>query len=369
MLKGSERHFFPGGNTSRGFYSFYNYVIDQEEAERKIILKGGPGVGKSTFMRKLGNAMLERGYDVEFMHCSSDSTSLDAIAVPALKLACLDGTAPHIVDPKLPGAVDEIINFGEFWGKDGIKQNKEEIIKVSKEISSQFSRAYKYLAAASYIYEDCVDIHTKVLQKAKLNIAASQLIEELIGGTEAKERLGKERSLFASAITPDGLVNYLETILTSSKIVEIRGGLGTGEEILLEKIKDAAIERGCYVEAFFCALNPEKLEHLLIPEMDVSFTTSNDYHKSSVIATHYIFMQDYMNQNSLSGYEGQLAENKENIDKLITIAQASINKAKELHDELESFYIPNIDFSQAEACCDKLLKEIEGLWPGPRVLH
>ena len=53
MAKGKERHMFPGGNTSKGFFSYYDFVLPQEKAKRILILKGGPGVGKSSFMRKL----------------------------------------------------------------------------------------------------------------------------------------------------------------------------------------------------------------------------------------------------------------------------------------------------------------------------
>ncbi|MCY6355999.1 ATPase, partial [Clostridium sp. ZS2-4] len=33
-MKGDFKHFFPGGNTSKGFYSFYRYILSQEAARR-----------------------------------------------------------------------------------------------------------------------------------------------------------------------------------------------------------------------------------------------------------------------------------------------------------------------------------------------
>ena len=55
MSQGKSRDLFPGGNTSLGFFSYYNNIISQEEANRIFVIKGGPGVGKSTFM-KIGRA-------------------------------------------------------------------------------------------------------------------------------------------------------------------------------------------------------------------------------------------------------------------------------------------------------------------------
>lgn len=97
MLKGKIKHVFPGGNTPQGFFSYYDYIIPSGEATRIFVIKGGPGVGKSTFMKKIGDVMASRGYDVEFHHCSSDNNSLDGVVIPALRVAFIDGTAPHRV--------------------------------------------------------------------------------------------------------------------------------------------------------------------------------------------------------------------------------------------------------------------------------
>ena len=73
MRQGKAKYVFPGSNTPAGFVSFYREGLNN--IERLFILKGGPGTGKSTLMRKIGLAMLERGYDVEFWQCSSDNTA------------------------------------------------------------------------------------------------------------------------------------------------------------------------------------------------------------------------------------------------------------------------------------------------------
>ena len=80
---GRIKKVFPGSNTAEGFYSFYNYIIPPD-ADRIFIIKGGPGVGKSTFMRSIADRLVERGFDVEFHCCSSDNGSLDGIVIPKL---------------------------------------------------------------------------------------------------------------------------------------------------------------------------------------------------------------------------------------------------------------------------------------------
>jgi len=95
-----EKHVFAGNNSSKGFYSYFDYIIEPNDAKRIYILKGGPGVGKSSFMKKFGSKMASQGYGVEYIHCSSDESSLDGLLIPELKVAFIDGTAPHIVDPQ-----------------------------------------------------------------------------------------------------------------------------------------------------------------------------------------------------------------------------------------------------------------------------
>ena len=87
--------FYLGANAPSGFYSLYDQLIDPDRAQDVMILKGGPGCGKSSLMRKVGAAMEEQGLAVEYIQCSGDPDSLDAVIIPTLSTAIVDGTAPH----------------------------------------------------------------------------------------------------------------------------------------------------------------------------------------------------------------------------------------------------------------------------------
>ena len=95
--------YYLGANAPTGFYSLYDQMLDPEKARDIRILKGGPGCGKSTLMKQVGRAMEERGHSVEYIRCSGDPDSLDAVVIPALGAAVVDGTAPHVVEPHYPG--------------------------------------------------------------------------------------------------------------------------------------------------------------------------------------------------------------------------------------------------------------------------
>ncbi|MBR2054617.1 MAG: ATPase, partial [Clostridia bacterium] len=103
-------HAYLGSNTAEGFFGYYNNL--QAAAERAVIIKGGPGVGKSTLMKKVAAHYEEKGLTVHYYHCSGDPDSLDAVFVQENGFLMADGTSPHVLDPIRPGARDGILKIG-----------------------------------------------------------------------------------------------------------------------------------------------------------------------------------------------------------------------------------------------------------------
>ena len=59
-----QTHFFLGANSAEGFYGLYDQLLDARLYDL-IILKGTPGCGKSTFMRRAAAALEERGLEID----------------------------------------------------------------------------------------------------------------------------------------------------------------------------------------------------------------------------------------------------------------------------------------------------------------
>ena len=95
----NSTHFFLGANSGRGFQSLFPQFCAPEQYDDLLILKGGPGAGKSTMMKKIGAALEEEGETVEYLFCSGDPDSLDGVHIPRLRTAIVDGTAPHVAVP------------------------------------------------------------------------------------------------------------------------------------------------------------------------------------------------------------------------------------------------------------------------------
>ncbi|SHH46561.1 PRK06851 family protein [Tepidibacter thalassicus] len=354
-MAGNLKRVFPGGNTSEGFYSYYDYLIEHD-ANRIFVIKGGPGVGKSSMMKKIGHEMVKKGYDVEFHHCSSDNNSIDGIVIPKLKIAMVDGTAPHIVDPKNPGAVDEIIHLGDYWDLEKMEANKEEILKSNKEVGRLFQRAYKFLRASRPVVEDIIDKYKEAMDFGKVNMQTLELIDEVFKNVDVREKVGKERHLFGSAITPNGYVEYTDTILNNiERIYYIKGDMGTGKSTLLEKIYKEAILRGLDVEVYHTPLIPQKIETILIEGINVAFTISNMYTQNNYKT---VDLDEYINGDIIDKYNEEIDYDKKMLNELLKQAILNINKAKKEHDVMEKYYIPNMDFEEIEKCRQEILNRI-----------
>lgn len=356
--RGSIKKVFPGGNTSKGFYSFYDYIVP-ENAARIFVLKGGPGVGKSSFMRTIGEEFLRQGYDVEQHHCSSDNNSLDGLVIKDLKVALIDGTAPHVVDPKNPGAVDEILNLGEFWDEAGLVGSRGEIINFNKEIKFQFYSAYRYLESAKQMQDDIETIIGEAVDQNKFKKTKLSLKNELVDGIEVLDKVAKTRHLFDSAITPDGLVDYIETIIQGNHICYyLKGAPGTGQSEVLDYLAKEYALKGYDIELYHQPLNPERLQTLVVDALKIAITVNPKLEQK---AYKIINLNDNMIPGKLADKADLLAKDKEMQDYMMEEAVKRIKTAKHKHDEIEKSYVANMDFTAITQFRNKTVERIKAL--------
>ena len=363
MGKGSIKKMFPGSNSAYGFVSYYDQIASLKE-NRIIIFKGGPGVGKSSLMKKIGKELLEQGYNLEYHYCSSDNDSLDALYIPEKKVALMDGTAPHVVDPKYPGAVEEIVNLGEYWDTSKIREQRKEIIRLQEEISWSFQQAYRMLAAAKH----CRDAAEGCFQTPD-DVFVSSLAEKLTEKILTKEKktpfLNNTRRLFASAITPAGPVNFLSTLVERlSRVYILTGENKTVKRRVIFKILNIVLEYGFFVEVFSCALDPQSVDHLIIPELDTAFINSTWPHQYIASDTNcrVIDLDLLIHPAGKTSFSQALMEDQNALQRsyksAFNKAVSFLSRAKLLHDELEKLYIPHMQFGKINYLQKRILESI-----------
>ena len=357
-MSGYERHLFAGGNTASGFHSFFEHVIPHS-ARRVWVIKGGPGVGKSRLMQSIGEVM-QRQRQVEYFHCSSDPRSLDGLVIPELGVAFLDGTSPHIVDPKFPGAVDEIVNLGDYWQQAALQANRAQIESLTTEIGRLFRRAYGYLGCAKKHLDEHAGYYMDAgaLDWTSLKTIALRY-EELLLPRSVAASSPRARHLFASAITPSGFVNFVDSLMRRcQRVLVLQADKGAGAEYVLEHLCRAVASRNLPTEVYHCGLDPQTIEHLYVPALSLAVVTSRAPHVYTATGTWTEDLNALIKEERLTHWRGEMNVVQADGKRALERAVEFLARAKCAHDELEGLYVPTMDFARVEARREQILAQI-----------
>ena len=343
------RRMFPGGNTAEGFYSFHNNIID-DNRNMLYILKGMPGGGKSSLMKEVGEKALEEGYTVEYHHCPSDPNSIDGIVIDELKIAIVDGTAPHIIDPVYPGLKDKLIDLGTFIDSDKLAKNEEKIIEAKLNNKIAYSRAYGYFKSAKNIYNIILENNKRGMDFIKLNKETTRLIDEIFSKNHKKIGMSKTRHMFSSANTPEGYIDYTNTILENiDNIYYIEGEIGTGKSTILKRLMEIGNIEGYIMEIYHNPTIPEKIESIIIKELKTCITSNEkalEFPHKKINLNNY-FDSKIKNNRDYEIYNLLIEESIKNL------ALAKVN-----HEILEESYRNSIDFNGVNKIKQDIIGEI-----------
>ena len=362
-IKPNVPRFFLGVNSPQGFISRFDRLAGIEDGWRTLIIKGGPGGGKSTLLKHIYKSFAERFRDIEIIHCSSDINSVDAVIIAPLRVTVVDGTFPHAIEPKYPGAVDSIINMGACWDEDKLYACREKIIRLTGAYSTRHEHACRFMNAAAILSNDTYKIALNTLDKNKFGAYLSRLSAREFKAR--RDNSGKEKIRFLSAITDKGIHTFVESIkLFCSKIYLISDDHGAVSRMMLYKLRGAALAAGYDVITSCCPLGPfDKIEHLLIPELSLGFMTSNRMHDFNLLIEPYRIVNSkrFMDTEKLKECKKRIAFNNRAEFQMITQAEQLMREAKKLHDELEALYIAATDFSKVDAITQEIIARIEKL--------
>ncbi len=337
------RHYFPGGNTSSGFVSFYNNILRSTSVGKMGIIKGGPGTGKSSLMKKIGKYFEEKGEYVHYLHCSSDCNSLDGVYLPKFNSAIIDGTSPHTVDCRYAGAFDKIFDVGVYI-KDSIRDFRDEIKQTDDKIKSHFSASYEYLRVAKALLDIMERRSKEALDMGEVNNFCFNITRRVMSDKDS----GKFRKMFLSGITPQGLKNYIDTVMHDKYVIKLECNVGDNAGYILKKILSFCENHNTDTDVFYCPLNPDKPEHIVFVNSHLALTVSNKFHNTSY-ADEVRYFSDFVNKD----YNNQ--KEAEEYERYIKKAVNELGKAKKLHDKLESYYVKNFDYDKLGIFYDDII--------------
>lgn len=352
MPLSTARSLFPGAMGPEGFISCFDHLMPEADLRRKIILKGGPGVGKSTFMRRVHAALCAEGQPSTLYFCSGDPDSLDAVAIPHAGLLILDGTAPHVVDPAIPGARDSIINLGECLDEAAMRPRLPHIRSCMTDHAACTRRAVAWMKSACAAARDNAALIASAMDAAKLARLTKSLVSAALCGHTGAEESPAVRPVITEAVTPKGEISLLKGA-APARVIRLVLHPAMDATPVLRAVSRAALDAGMSTEEHLCPAVPGRLLHVGVPALGLLVTTGD-----ALPSEQTFDLQTCLPQAALLRHECALEQGVAAASLGLKRASASLAQAKQLHDELETFYVPNMDFARWQERLDGLLASL-----------
>lgn len=349
----ASRVLFPGAMGPEGFISCFDHLLPEPQLRRKLILKGGPGVGKSTFMRRIHASLCGDGEPSTLYFCSGDPDSLDAVAIPGEGLLILDGTAPHAVDPAIPGARDSLINLGACLDEAAMRPRLPHIRACMADHAAAVSRARAALGAAWALRKDSAALLASLVDPVRMTQMMRALSGAVFSASGEKAATPAVRPIITDAVTPKGELNLLSSA-SQSRVIRLVHHAAMDMTPALKRLSHAAQEAGYSVEEHLSPTAPGRLLHLTIPALQTLVTTAD------IPGSEQIFdFAACLPAGALLRHECALEQSLSAICQHTHQAVTALHQAKQLHDELETFYVPNMDFTRWQEIFDQTLSSLK----------
>ena len=351
--------YFLGGNTPAGFYSLYHQLSDPAGMRALYIIKGGPGSGKSTLMRRMERHAQAAGLKTEEVLCSGDPGSLDAVILPELGAALVDGTTPHVVEPQCPGVVERYIDLSGFYDREGLQPLKGQILSATAEYQGHYKRAYRCLGAVGELRRNMDELlDTPAVQQRLTKRAAGIISREMKRPAQGE---GEARQRFLSAVTHKGAFTLWGTVSAQAdRVYELADSCGLAHH-MLTPILTAALAAGHDAVACPDPMAPDRLAHLIFPGLSLAFVTSTREDPWPHRAYRRLRLDAMVDSEAYRLNRPRLRFTKRVAAALMDEGVASLAQAKEAHDRLEQLYNPYVDFDAVARTADCLAGQVLAL--------
>ena len=350
-----QHRYFAASNSSEGFKSYYGEVFDR--AERLYVIKGGPGTGKSSLMKRVVAEAEREGFEVEYYYCSSDPSSLDGILISTGNgvIGMVDGTSPHVWEPTHAGAKDEIVNLGEFWDSRALREQKNEIFSLSNKKSTAFKRAYSYLRSCGNLRAVTDSLVRKATDFDKLQSAAERLARSL----DLEEGAIETVPALISAVSMQGRMR-LDTIEENSdRIWRIGEFYGVGQWFL-DALIGSLHKYKCWARISYDCVEPRYCDGVLLEKEKIGFVLGkeSDSLDSKGADDRFINPKRFVRTERMREIRGELRYASRLYSDCLDGALYALGEAKVYHFLLEDIYRHTMDFAALTDYSRNLIKKI-----------
>ena len=331
-----KRCFFAAANGYSGFRSNFEKVFCAADYRKLFIIKGGPGTGKSTLMKKISRCFADFT-DITEIFCSSDPESLDGVIIEkdGVRIGIVDGTAPHSVEPNYPGAVEEIVNLGDSFNYCSLMKSTKQIIALNSIKKAYYQKAYSALNIAGSIHKY---IMCNLIEESSYN-AAEILINTFLNDLQITTGNIENKGFLIGAFSKRGY-NFTQD-KCDKKAFYITGD-GISEYICMSKLKEILSKKEAVMNIYHSAFSDTLIDGIETEDYIFRLSRNKDSIDSGIIIKS---SDEYSRLKNM--YLNMLSE-----------SQYSFEKSSENHFMLEDIYSKCISFEMNDAKYDRIVDQI-----------
>jgi hypothetical protein len=281
---------------------------------------------------------------------------LDGILIPEKAIALVDGTSPHVIEPSYPGVLGHYVNLGKFYDRKALRGSGEELVRLTKVYKSCYARAYQCIRAAREIRRKGEQVFLTATAIAKAEKRADGILSRELRKKAAGR--GREIRRFLGGITCEGELSLYETVHRQCKrVYELQESCGLAP-VMLGRIREGALAAGYDLVICPSVEDPEKLAHVLVPELSLAFVTTVSGGALEKRPYRRVRMDSIADRELLKEHRSKLRFANRMADELIRDGIRELRSAKNLHDEMEALYHPHVDFKGVDKLTGEITREI-----------
>ncbi|MBQ8408786.1 MAG: hypothetical protein IJY39_07980 [Clostridia bacterium] len=335
-----QHKYFAASNSSEGFRNYFPDVFG--DVDRLYVIKGGPGTGKSSFMKKCASEAIQKGHHVEYYYCSSDPSSLDGVLIEkeGKHIGILDGTAPHVWEPTHPGVKEEIVNLGQFWNSELLGEQKNEIFALSNKKSAAYKRAYDYLRSCGNLRAVTDSLLRSATDMEKLRGAAERMVRSLdlpVGTLHTKP-------VILRAVAMTGKHRFDSFEVNADRIFWVGGFYGVGQ-VILDAVGEALRGKAVTVRLSYDPVDPRHLDGIFIEDNRTAFLLAEGDDYDSDDSGKTVNPKRFIRAERLRRVRGELRYATRLYQDCLDGALHALSEAKVYHFLLEDIYKNAMDFA------------------------
>lgn len=351
--------YFLGSSSPQGYVSRPDQ-LGEPGGWRCWVVQGGAAASRSAVIARARRAMEGRDALVEELVCSGDPSTLDGAIFPGCRVSIADGDPPHAIQPRHPGAYEEMVSLWGCLDRQVLWDAREEIIRLEREEERLERDAGGYLYAAGALTGELASMGAAATDRGKLLAYARRLAAREFPRPAGKK--GGEKVRLLSAVTPEGQLLLRDTVAAAApRAIAIEDSWGAVANALLEALRDLALESGLEVVTCRCPLFPfTKLDHLLLPQLGLGFLTLNRGNAREVtgLTQRAIHATRFCDGARLRQRKGRAAFLRRAAAGMLDQAAEVLGQQREARRQLDRLLLSATDQDAVEAVASRVAKEM-----------